>query len=203
MKKYAIIETWNGQGYSDANEILHIKYFTNDAQALEHCKELATEQAKEFLEDLFGVTDDIDDLLDVCDSGVNYFAKNDVDDSGCIHFVELHTDSFAVEMHCNVNEIFVLTEEEYKHSLNEAVKNADQDELDDFDLDADRVFIGAYNDEYDRQFEIISEDKIDFDDLEIVGGDGVEFELWEHKDSGGIYRVEIEIVRDFDNIKKQ
>lgn len=203
MKKYAIIDTWNGDGYSYANEILHIKYFDNDEQALEHCKKLATEQANGFLEDLFGVTDNIDDLLSVNDSSVDYFAKNDEDDSGCIHFVELHDDSFAVEMLCNVNEVLVLTEDEYKYSLNEAVKNADQDDIDDLDLAADRVFIGAYNDDYDRQFEIISDDKIDIKDLYVVGGDGVEFELWEHKHTGEIYRIEIEITRDFDNIKKQ
>lgn len=199
MKKYAIIDTWNGEGYSDSNEILHIKYFNDDAKALEHCKRLATEQAEGFLTDEYSV----DDLLEIHDSGVNYFAKNDVDDSGCIHFVELDNDSYGIEIYCNVNEVFVLTKEEYHSSLKDAIENADEDDIDELDMDTDRVFIGAYNDEYDRQFEVISDDKVDFNDLSIVGGDGVEFELYEHNVSGEIYKINMEIVRDFNSIEKQ
>lgn len=153
MKKYAIVDTWNGEGYSYQNKILHI--INDDAQPLEHCKKLALEQITHDLD----VGESKEDSIEVTDSAVIYNPMED--DFGAIHFVELHNDSFAIEMRCNVNEIFVLTEDEYKHSLSEAVKNADQDDIDDLDLSSDRVFIGAYSHAYDRQFEIINYDKID------------------------------------------
>lgn len=41
---------------------------------------------------------------------------------------------------------------------------------------------------------------IDLEDYEIIGGDGVEHEIWEHKESKQLIKVQIEIVRDLENI---
>lgn len=41
----------------------------------------------------------------------------------------------------------------------------------------------------------------DLEDYEICGGDGVEYELWEHKSTKKLISIPIEIVRDFNNIK--
>lgn len=40
----------------------------------------------------------------------------------------------------------------------------------------------------------------DLEDYEIVGGDGIEMELWKHKTTKQLIHIPIEIVRDFDNI---
>jgi hypothetical protein len=40
----------------------------------------------------------------------------------------------------------------------------------------------------------------DLDDYEIIGGDGVETELWEHRETKKTISIPIEIVRDFNNI---
>lgn len=42
---------------------------------------------------------------------------------------------------------------------------------------------------------------INLDEYEIIGGDGVEHELWEHKGNKHVIRIPIEIVRDLDNVE--
>lgn len=42
--------------------------------------------------------------------------------------------------------------------------------------------------------------EFDLGDYEIIGGDGVEHELWEHKSTKKLVTIPIEIVRDFDNL---
>lgn len=43
---------------------------------------------------------------------------------------------------------------------------------------------------------------INLNDYEIVGGDGVENEVWEHKETKNLIEIPIEIVRDFKNVKE-
>jgi len=48
---------------------------------------------------------------------------------------------------------------------------------------------------YDMANNKVNEDDLLFED----GGDGVEYELYKHIKTGQLYKVPIEIVRDFDN----
>ena len=196
---YVIVETWNGEGYSYENKITHIKYFEDDAAANNHCKTLAEEAAKVatesfFLLEAFGANELTGD------QGGWQYSNNE--DAGTYCFFRLLPDSYGIVIKTNVCHAILATKEEYEELFEEAKAQADPNDMDFEDTDT-RIFIQAYEDEYDYQFEVISYDKIDRDDLEITeGGDGVETEIWRHPDANKLYKVGIEIKRDWDNMEQ-
>lgn len=189
MKKYIIIETWNGEGYSEENRITEIIELKNDAQALQYCSKLAAEsqQPAEF--------EAMEDRI--------IFTKED--DAGAFHFRELKDEHFAVSILCNVNSLVLHTKEEYENRIYEQNKQA----LEEACNGEGRHFFGAgeFYDDYDVQFEVINREKLtgenlSEDNLEWVdSGDGVSYEIWIDKD-GQLYRIPIEIVRYFDDAEK-
>lgn len=141
MKKYLIVDTWNGEGYSEENKILEIKEFASVEEAKAYAKKLALEQ----------VFDDEDGIVEE-DSFVNYLVE---EDAGAIHFIELEDDDFGVSILCNINSVEVLKFQDYVRAFENALEQANKEDSLNASLMNDRNFIGAYKEDYDYQFELI------------------------------------------------
>ena len=134
MKKFAIIETWNGEGYSEENFIKETKEFNTKAEALAYCKSLAKIQGE----------------LEKTPDGWCFLTNNDVDDAGSYQALEIEKDHYGMGILCNINEAELLTKEAYFKALAQAKKQADpHDEIE----DGDRIFIASYGGDYDYVFE--------------------------------------------------
>jgi hypothetical protein len=107
MKKYLIVDTFNGEGYSDSSA--EIKEFAS----LDEAKEFAISQAVK-------CTDNIDSI-DVLDDRVLYGINEDkgsdmegldrFEDQGAVHFVELLEDTVAISINPTINEFVQLDKE--------------------------------------------------------------------------------------------
>jgi hypothetical protein len=144
--KYVIVSTWNGEGYSSSNTI-EVKEFNNDNDAHAHIKELADEYKRNSV----GYGNEVEIDL-ITEKGCFIITHDDGDDQGSFQCHLLHDDSYGVVIQCNVNEVMVVDESDYKDILEIAINQADKDEIDEIDLNADEIFIGAYDDDYDYQF---------------------------------------------------
>ena len=78
MKKYLIVETWNGEGYSDCNRVIEIKEFKNNDQAMHYCNILTLTEVDSY--------DDYEILMR--NNGYTYTV--DDDNSGSYQFFELN-----------------------------------------------------------------------------------------------------------------
>jgi len=135
--KYAIIETWNGEGYSSEN-LASIKEFDNDSIAQKYLESLVHFQTgAEIIEKRIGY--------------ISYTKNND--DYGSFVFIRNAELLYGVLIYTNVNEIItILNKKEWRKNLSEAIKQCDPDELDEIDLSDNNIFIGGYNSDYDYQF---------------------------------------------------
>lgn len=107
MKKYLIVDTFNGEGYSDSSA--EIKEFAS----LDEAKEFAISQAEK-------LTDSVDSI-EVLDDRVLYGINEDKDsdmegldrfeDQGAVHFVELLEDTVAISINPTINEFVQLDKE--------------------------------------------------------------------------------------------
>ncbi len=107
MKKYLIVDTFNGEGYSDSSA--EIKEF----KTLGDARNYAISQAEKS-------TDSVDSI-EVLDGrvlyGINEDKYSDMDgldrfeDQGAIHFVELLVDTVAISINPTVNEFVQLDKE--------------------------------------------------------------------------------------------
>ena len=106
-KKYIVVDTWNGEGYSSDNGV-EIKIFDTKKEADAYCK---TEAYKNEDEDVMKV--------EKVDNGYEYFdvSEDGVDDSGSYRFYELPEDSYAVEILCNINEVRILNQKEFSKAI--------------------------------------------------------------------------------------
>jgi hypothetical protein len=134
--KYAIIETWNGEGYSSEN-LAYIEEYNTDAEAQQKLTDLMSMQSN---------ATDIESSL-----GCITYSKGD--DNGSFIFIRNADKLYGVVIHANVNEVILIhTKKDWSAKLNIAVQQCDTDELDELDLSADNIFIGAYDGDYDYQF---------------------------------------------------
>lgn len=134
MKQYAIIETWNGSGYSEENKLNQV-IRTTEEEVSKLCKELAEEQIH------------LDGEIEERENGFIFEIE---DDAGSFQYFEITDDVHGFLVLTNVNEVTVLDEEEFEYALNQSLENSDEDEV--LYNDEKHIFIGAYEDEYDRQF---------------------------------------------------
>lgn len=141
--KYAIVSTWNGEGYSHTNTLRPERYETRE-DAMKVAHGYALEQN--------GGDVDITDYEE--EDGVTGYCHDDGEDQGCELVIDM-TDVYGLEILCNVNTLIVHRSEEHYLTALEYAKNlADPDEAHDLACDSE-PFIGAYGDEYDRQFILI------------------------------------------------
>ncbi len=190
MKKYIIVSTWNGEGYTSENFINEIVLLDNDAQALVLCKALA--------EDQLGAD------VTIQKNGAGF---DHGDDQGAYHFFELKDEHYGVRFEPNWNKAELLTEAEYKAVVAELRTQIDEE--DGIIDDGDSIFFhtGEIKDgvdvqyEVDYQFEVIKRGP-DVDNLEFVDCDNLEFETYRDTTTGKHYTVPLELVRDWDNIQE-
>lgn len=134
--KYAIIETWNGEGYSSEN-LAYTEDYNSDAEAQQVLRYLFSNQSN---------------ATNVVESN-GLIAYDKHDDSGTFQFIKNAESIYGVLIFTNVNEVHVITDKkDWLHKLNIAVQQSDPDETDEIDLSSDNIFIGAYEGEYDYQF---------------------------------------------------
>lgn len=134
--KYAIIETWNGEGYSFQNQA-RIENYNSDAEAQQRLRDLVAIQtdAKNIVESDGLITYDIHD------------------DNGTFQFIKNAESIYGVVILTNVNEVVAIrNKKDWLTKINIAVQQSDSDETDELDLSADDFFIGAYESDYDYQF---------------------------------------------------
>lgn len=134
--KYIIAHTWNGQGYSHMNKA-ELKEFNSDTEAQTYIKEKF--QQEEGLED-YEVTEEHGRI--VFDNGEN---------QGSWQWLKADFNTYGVAIICNVNEVEVYTEEEYNAKLDEAIEQANPEDVEDIG-DRDNAFIPAYEEDFDYQF---------------------------------------------------
>lgn len=144
MKKYAIIGTWNGEGYSSENKLHSIIERKSDADAMAFTKELV-------MLEMVVNTDEDDDEFFTRENGNGWITGNE-EDSGSYQFFEIKDDTFGFVILTNINEVTMVNEEEFYEIKEFAIGQADLNEYEDGELDSDDVFIGAHEGAYDHQF---------------------------------------------------
>lgn len=134
--KYAIIETWNGEGYSSEN-LAYIEDYNSDAEA------------QQKLRDLFSIQSNATNVTE--SEGLISYDKHD--DSGTFQFIKNAESIYGVVILTNVNEVVAIrNKKDWLAKINIAVQQSDSDETDELDLSSDNIFIGAYEGDYDYQF---------------------------------------------------
>jgi hypothetical protein len=134
--KYAIIETWNGEGYSSEN-LAYIKEFNNDSEA------------QNYLESLVQIQTGAEDI----ESSLGCITYEKGDDQGSFTFIRNAENLYGVVILTNVNEVVIIrNKKDWSAKLNIAIQQCQEDELDEIDLSDDNIFIGAYDGDYDYQF---------------------------------------------------
>ena len=143
-KKYIVVDTWNGEGYSSDNGT-EIKLFDTKGEAEIYCKLMAYRNE--------GGDVDISSVK----NGYEYEDTHD-DDSGSYRYYPLPKDAYAVEILCNINEVRILNQIEFSKAI--ADREAEIVEADVYRGDyafatEDGVFYSAVED-YDFQYRRIS-----------------------------------------------
>jgi len=197
MKKFIIVDTWNGEGYSESSAI--VKEFESEFKAFGHISKLAIDtveahhECKELKIETYSA------------SYTYYYGEQEADDSfndednGCYQFTEF-TGQYAVIINPMANEYrLVDTREDFEHQLEQWKKDVqDKEQLDDLN-----------NENFENCFTCLEEGDvivvllpllIDPNDLEIHdSGDGVSYEIWKSKSTKRMYHIPIEIEREWND----
>ena len=131
MSKYIIIQTWNGEGYSYQNKA-EVKEFAKPSDARDHIFSLLR------TEDCIEAT-----ITSSPEEGcITYEGENQ--DSGTYQYRLLQEGDYGVIITCNVNEARVVGKEDFEVDLNDAIGDADEEDI---DVDGENVFIpcGEYD----------------------------------------------------------
>ena len=138
VNKYAIISTWNGEGYSYLNtaEILEFK---DDKEAQNHLRKL------------FESENDIENFEVIEKKG--FLQYSDEQNSGTYIWIKEAELIYGIVIYPNVNEInIVLNAKEWRNYVAKAIKQAEPEEVGEIDLTQKSFFISAHNSDYDYQF---------------------------------------------------
>ena len=160
MKKYIVIDTWNGEGYSDNNGV-DTKQFDDKKKAF----------AWAYKRVLSNNDDDADGVCKYSDEtspnpelwtpvkkdadGDGFYWESYDDNSGSYQVFEIK-DTYAIMIYCNTNEVFMLNKEEYDEKiaeLNEEYGEELEEEM--YKEDNGDSFYCAIDD-YDYQFRLIT-----------------------------------------------
>lgn len=201
MGKFIIVDTWNGEGYSDSKA--EIKEFKSGWEANQYVKKLA-------LETVSAHHECIELKVDTVGATYTYYYGDqeedgtfEDEDNGSYQF-ERFTGQYAVVINPMVNEYRTIdTKEEFENQLEEWINNA-QDEEQKQDL-KNRDFSGCFDslEEGDVIIDILPI-QLNLDNLEHQeGGDGVTHEYWKDKETGIVYEIPMQIERDWDNAEER
>ena len=141
MKKYIVVDTWNGTGYSTENGV-ELKQFNDKKEASDWAFSRCLKQAQ-------------DDLSSVSSIENGYCFESYEGDGGTYQIVETK-DVYAVMIRCNVNDVETLTKDEYYNKIQEldGLYGEDLDDCLDVDENGDR-FYASHVDDFDYQFRLL------------------------------------------------
>lgn len=200
MKKYLFVETWNGEGYSNS-EAFVLSFNSKeeaDTKALYKAQECAGDGVTEFGKIK---PEDYSEIVDPTLFGYTY---NIGEDSGAISVVEFDDHMVGLSIDPCVNDFTVFNDRKEWDEYVQLIRD-NSDDIED-SQDDEQIFgtIHHVNDEvpvdsilFTKEMLLngVKEEDVNFDD----GGDGVEYEVWVNPKTNQLYRVPIEIVRNFDN----
>jgi hypothetical protein len=138
--KYIVVETWNGDGYSDANTA-EIMEFKDDRDAHDYLRLRMSEQTNAIINE----------------NEIGYISyekpNNDYSDYGSFRFYPYTNDIIGIVIIPGMNEVNLITNlTDWIDLIDLATGQADQDELEEIDFDANSFFIPAYDGDNDYQF---------------------------------------------------
>ena len=172
MKKYIVIDTWNGDGYSTENGV-DTKQFDHRESALKWAYKRCVEQNQ-------GDTDTIQrysDQKNYNGEPLEWFKKDGNETNGDGYYWETYDDNsgsyqvwetkdvYAFMIQCNVNDVNPLTKQEYleeieekEHLMKDAITNSiwNQTEEDFISEDKNGDVYYADLDDYDYQFRLVN-----------------------------------------------
>tara|TARA_R110002153_G_C12972807_1_gene461530 strand:- start:63 stop:509 length:447 start_codon:yes stop_codon:yes gene_type:complete len=145
MKKYIVIDTWNGEGYSYNNGV-DTKKFQYKKSAMKHAYKCVLRQT----EDAHDVQEYEKEYLDD-----GYYWETYNDDAGSYQVHEIK-DAYAVMIQCNTNEVYMLNEKEFNDKISELDEEYGEDleDYSDTDDNGDKYYCSLVDD-YDYQFRLI------------------------------------------------
>ena len=156
-KKYIVIDTWNGEGYSSSNGT-EIQVFDTKRKAMNFAKKRANEQYAD------KVWKDGDGYV----FGVREYEDGEFEDHGTYQVFEIDDTIYAVGILCNVNEVALLTKKMYEEEIEQKeieVKESIKESNDKYNFTHDREdFVqedeeGKFYqdlDDYDYQYRLLT-----------------------------------------------
>jgi len=182
MSKYILVDTWNGEGYSESNATII------EAENYGKALEVAKERAEEACDD---------------NGSVRVLNKNTAtytigDDNGAYHILP-YEGQYGVCIFPDVNNFTTLPSRgSYMAALQLSCqdKECDADDVEQVLEDEDGCLHTGKGCEIFQKLD--NYDNLEFDSE----GDGVEYEIWKSKLTGQKYKVPISIERDFANMEK-
>ena len=105
-KKYIVIDTWNGEGYSSSNGT-EIQVFDTKRKAMNFAKKRANEQYAD------KVWKDGDGYV----FGVGEYEDGEFEDHGTYQVFEIDDTIYAIGILCNVNEVALFTKKMYEEEI--------------------------------------------------------------------------------------
>ena len=191
MKKYLIVDTWNGEGYSDSNA--EVVEYGNIQDAMDYAKGQAINCSP-------------NNIVELSISPTVAFIYNYGEDDGAIHITEYDEETTGVIIMPCINHYEVITD--YKR-LKEVESKIILHE--DFNANDKQIYGQCYDCmEDDNDWILISEEMLlekccdEEDNLEWYGEaeNDTEAEIWKCKKCDSEYNIPIEIVRDWDSKNK-
>ena len=132
---YIVYETWNGEGYSEENKAC-LMNFVNEDKAKEYIREMVNEATS-----VIGFEKDEQFSTD------SHLIYTDDEDAGAYGYIKFEDWMYGVEIACNVNEVRVLSKEDFELNLAGSIEFSEED-IEDGDL-----FVAA--EDMDYQFVIL------------------------------------------------
>jgi hypothetical protein len=167
MKKYVVIDTWNGEGYSTENGV-DIKQFDYRKSALKWAYKRALSNAQDDADDVQRYSDQTD-LMKANDNGDGYFWETYDDNCGSYQVWETK-DVYAFMIQCNVNDVTPLTKKQFIEEIEDkeaimkdAIIHSPFNEMEeDFQFQEENgdVYYGGLDD-YDYQYRLVKNIKGD------------------------------------------
>jgi len=156
-KKYIVIDTWNGEGYSSSNGT-EIQVFDTKRKAMNFAKKRANEQYAD------KVWKDGDGYV----FGVGEYEDGEFEDHGTYQVFEIDDTIYAIGILCNVNEVALFTKKMYEEEIKQKeiqIKESIKESNDKYNFTHDREdFVqedeegNFYNDldDYDYQYRLLT-----------------------------------------------
>ena len=160
MKKYIVIDTWNGEGYSDNNGV-DTKQFDDKKKAFAWAYKRVLSNNDDDADGVCRYSDETSSNPELWTpvkrdaDGDGFYWESYDDNSGSYQVFEIK-DTYAIMIYCNTNEVFMLNKEEYDEKiaeLNEEYGEELEEEM--YKEDNGDSFYCAIDD-YDYQFRLIT-----------------------------------------------